>query len=207
MTHQLKFILVTELALVLNFSGLTIKEGDSEKNDKKIKEEKKGKKLTPIQNQNFTVRPVFDWNKQYEKTLQYIKEHEGFAEGKAYICPGGHRTVGYGHIIRKGENFTQVTKAQADSILRADFNEALRVLDANITLEGSKRLSMAHFVFAKGIGSFNKSTLKKKILKSEPIDDEITKWCYYTNAKGKKIKSQHALNIRNWELEMYNFRG
>jgi len=207
MTLQMKFILVTELALALNFSGITISEGEKEKNDKKVKEEKKGKKLSHIQNQNFTIRPVFDWDKQYEKALQYIKEHEGFANGKAYICPGGHKTVGYGHIILKNEDFTQITKTQADSILRVDFNKALRVLDANITLSGSKRLSMAHFVFTKGIGTFNKSTLKKKILKSEPIDNEITKWCYYTNAKGEKIKSQHALTIRNWELEMYNFRG
>ena len=201
MTLQLKFILVTELALVLNFSGIAVNEGDKEKNDKKAK------KLSRLQNQDFTIRPIFNWNKQYEKTLQYIKKHEGFANGKTYICPGGHKTIGYGHIVLENENFSQITEQQADSVLRADFNKAIRVLDANVKLDGPKRLAMAHFVFTKGIGSFNRSTMKKKILKKEPIDDEITKWCYYTNPKGEKIKSQHALNIRNWELDMYNFRG
>lgn len=215
MTLQLKFILVTELALALNFSGITVNGSDKEKEDgkgKNIKEakdgkEKKGKKIIPIRNQQFKIRPVFNWDKEYEKTLLYIKDHEGFAKGKAYTCPGGHRTIGYGHIILKNEHFTEISKQQADSILRVDFNKALYALDANIKLKGSKRLAMAHFVFAKGIGSFNRSTLKKKILNNEPIDNEIKKWCYYTNSKGEKIKSQHAFNIRTWELNMYNFRG
>jgi len=207
MTLQLKFILVTELALALNFSGISVSGNDKEKDDKKVKEEKKGKKLVPIRNQQFKIRPVFNWNKEYEKTLQYIKDHEGFANGKAYTCPGGHRTIGYGHIILENEHFTEITEQQADSILRVDFNKSLRALDANIKLDGSKRLAMAHFVFAKGIGSFNRSTLKKKILSNERIDNEIKKWCYYTNAKGEKVKSQHAYNIRSWELSMYNFRG
>ncbi|MEN8120433.1 MAG: lysozyme [Bacteroidota bacterium] len=204
MTLNLKFILITELALVLNFTGFVIKK-DVKVNDEK--EEKKGKKLTPIQNKEFSIRPVFDWNKQYEKTLEYIKDHEGFADGTAYICPGGHKTIGYGHIILGNEDFSQITEQQADSILRADFNKAIRVLDANIKLDGSKKLAIAHFVYAKGIGSFNRSTLKKKILKNESIDTEITKWCYYTNSKGEKVKSQHALNIRKWELDLYNFKG
>ncbi|RLD61542.1 MAG: hypothetical protein DRI95_14120 [Bacteroidetes bacterium] len=204
MTLNLKFILITELALLLNFSGLVILD-DVKDNDKK--KEKKGKKLTPIQNPEFSIRPVFDWHKQYEKTLEYIKDHEGFAGGNVYVCPGGHNTIGYGHIILENENFSQITKQQADSLLRADFNKAIRVLNANIELDGPKRLAMAHFVFAKGIGSFNRSTLKKKILNNEPIDAEITKWCYYTNSKGEKVKSKHALNIRKWELDLYNFRG
>ena len=204
MTLNLKFILITELALVLNFSDLGIKHEIKFNSEKK---ENTGKKLTPVQNQEFYIRPVFDWHKQYEKTLEFIKDHEGFAGGNVYICPGGHKTIGYGHIILENEDFSQISKQQADSILRADFNKAIRVLDANIKLDGSKKLAMAHFVFAKGIGSFNRSTLKKKILRNKPIDNEITKWCYYTNSKGEKIKSQHALNIRKWELDLYNFRG
>ena len=204
MSLNLKFILITELALALNFSGLVVI-NDVKVNDKK--QEKKGKKLSPIQYREFSIRPVFDWHKQYEKTLEYIKDHEGFAGGTAYVCPGGHKTIGYGHILLENENLSQISKQQADSILRADFNKAIRVLDANIELDGPKRLAIAHFVFAKGIGSFNRSTLKKRILNNEPIDNEITKWCYYTNSKGEKVKSQHALNIRNWELELYNFRG
>jgi len=203
MTLNLKFILITELALLLNFSGLLT--GDKDKTNDT--DEKKAKKLTRIHKQEFSIRPVFNWNEQYERTLEYIKDHEGFAGGSAYICPGGYKTIGYGHIILKNENFTQINRQQADSILRADFNKAIRALDANILLDGPKRLAMAHFVFTKGIGSFVRSTLKKKISKNEPINEEITKWCYYTNSKGEKVKSQHALNMIKWELRMYNFKG
>ncbi|OQY05608.1 MAG: hypothetical protein B6I20_00780 [Bacteroidetes bacterium 4572_117] len=204
MVLGLKFILLTKLTLAIGFSDLAINNehiiNDGEK-------EKKGKKMTKIKNQEFAIRPVFDWDKQYEKALSFIKDHEGFARGKVYVCPGGHKTIGYGHVILKNETFSQITEQQADSLLRVDFNKAIKVLDANIALEGSKRLSMSHFVYAKGIGSFVRSNLRKKIIKNEPIDAEILKWCYYTNSKGEKVKSQYALNIRKWELNLYNFKG
>ncbi len=205
MTLNLKLILVTELALALNFTGLAIKGGDKIKESEK--KDKKAKKLSTPEIQKFTIRPVFDWDKQYERTLEFIKDHEGFAHGQAYMCPGGYKTIGYGHIILENEKLSQITEQQADSILRIDFNKAIHSLDTYIELSGSKRLAMAHFVFTKGIGSFNRSTLKKKILKKESINDELIKWCYYTNSKGEKVKSQHALNIRNWELDLYNFRS
>jgi len=77
MTLNLKFILITELALLLNFSGLLT--GDKDKTNDT--DEKKAKKLTRIHKQEFSIRPVFNWNEQYERTLEYIKDHEGFAGG------------------------------------------------------------------------------------------------------------------------------
>lgn len=204
MKQSLHFILVTELVVLLNMSGITLPARNNE--DKKDPDEKKEKKLITVDHSRIKIRKVFNWDEEYEKTIEFIKKHEGFADGKVYVCAGGYRTIGYGHKLLPGENFTQITKEEADSLLRADFNKALRALDRNVKLEGAQRLAMAHFVFAKGIGSFNRSTLKKRILNNQPIDDEIVRWCYYTNAKGEKVKSDYLLKIRKWELEMYNFR-
>ncbi len=206
MKQSLHFILVTELVVLLNMSGVNIPGANNDdKKDPDEKKEAKEKKLIPVDHSRIKIRKVFDWDREYEKTIEFIKKHEGFANGKVYVCAGGYKTIGYGHKLLPGENFTQITEAQADSLLRVDFNKALAALDRNIKLEGSQRLAMAHFVFAKGIGSFNRSTLKKKILNNEPIDDEITKWCYYTNKNGEKVKSDYLLKIRKWELEMYKF--
>ena len=204
MKQSLHFILVTELVVFLNMSGINISAGNSD--EKKDPDEKREKKLITVDHTRIKIRKVFNWDEEYEKTIEFIKKHEGFAGGKAYVCAGGYKTIGYGHKLLPGENFTQITEKQADSILRADFDKALHALDRNIKLEGAQRLAMAHFVFAKGIGSFNRSTLKKKILSNQPINDEILKWCYYTNSKGEKVKSDYLLRIRKWELEMYNFR-
>ena len=36
--------------------------------------------------------------------LALIKRFEGFAPG-IYVCPGGWPTIGYGHVVRDGEQY------------------------------------------------------------------------------------------------------
>lgn len=148
---------------------------------------------------------ILNWNFNYEATIQYIKEHEGFNKGYAYYCVAGYQTIGYGHLIQEGESFPyRLTKKQADNLLREDFNKALELVEKNTELTGTKKLAIAHFVFTKGIGSFLNSSLKKCIDNNLPVDEELLKWCYYTKPDGTKIRSDYAYKIRLWELEMYN---
>jgi lysozyme len=199
MKFNLKFILFAKLILIIPvsiiFIGNTTVDQESEL---------RGTKLRKLEYDEIFSNPLTEWNKNYEKTIKAIKKHEGFAGGKPYVCPGGYTTIGYGHVIKEGESFTELTEKQADSLLRVDFNKALRSVELSVNIKGSKKLAIAHFVFARGIGTFNKSELREMVLKGEPIDDEIVKWCYYTNTSGERVKSQHALNIRKWELRMYN---
>lgn len=199
MEFNFKFILFTKLFLILNLGIIGFTNVGSLNENNRLK----GKKLSELNEDNLTTNPLTEWNINYEKTIQYIKEHEGFAGGKPYICPGGYQTIGYGHVILENENFTQLSLAQADSLLRVDFNKAMAAVERTIEINGSKKLAIAHFVFTRGIGTFIKSPLKQMIENGEDIDDEIVKWCYYTNVKGERVRSQHALNIRNWELKLY----
>lgn len=199
MEFNFKFILFTKLFLILNLGIIGFTGVGNLNDDNRLK----GKKLSELNEDNLTKNPLTEWNINYEKTIQYIKEHEGFAGGKPYICPGGYKTIGYGHVILENENFTQLSRAQADSLLRVDFNKAMTAVERTIDINGSKKIAIAHFVFTRGIGTFIKSPLKKMIENGEDIDDEIVKWCYYTNVKGERVKSQHALNIRKWELKLY----
>jgi len=146
------------------------------------------------------------WEINYEQTIQYIKEHEGFNKGRAYRCAAGYTTIGHGHVVKKGEVFpSRMTLEQANQLVRRDFDKALELVEMYTPeLEGGQKLAIAHFVFAKGIGNYLRSTLKKKVENNEPIDDEIIKWCYYKNTKGENIRSEYSYKIRLWELEMYN---
>lgn len=200
MEFNFKFILITKLLVIVNLGiwGLIDDEAFE------AEEEKKGKKVSKLNYENFEINPLNNWHTNYERAIEYIKEHEGFAGGKPYICPGGYLTVGYGHVVLEGENFTQLTKAQADSLLRVDFNKAIDLVERTVELKGHRKLAIAHFVFTRGIGTFIKSPLKKLVEEGKPIDEEIVKWCYYRNIKGESIKSQHALNIRKWERDLYN---
>jgi lysozyme len=198
MEFNFKFILFTKLLLIVNLGIFGFFGTDNNS------EEAKGKKLSELNLDELTTDPLTEWNINYERTIEYIKEHEGFAGGKPYICPGGYRTIGYGHIILEHENFTQLSEYQADSLLRADFDKALYLVEKTVEVKGSKKLAIAHFVFTRGIGTFIKSPLKAMVENNEDISEEIVKWCYYRNIKGERVRSQHAYNIRKWEAKMYN---
>ncbi|NJO92944.1 MAG: lysozyme, partial [Chloroflexia bacterium] len=195
MEFNFKFILFTKLLLIVNLGifGFLANNNTSE--------EAQGKKLSELNLNELAADPLTEWNINYERTIEYIKEHEGFAGGMPYICPGGYKTIGYGHVILEHENFEQLSENQADSLLRIDFNKALDLVEKNIDVKGSKKLAIAHFVFTRGIGTFIKSPLKAMVENNEDISEEIVKWCYYRNIKGERVRSQHAYNIRKWEAK------
>lgn len=144
------------------------------------------------------------WNRYYNETIEYIKKHEGFNNGMQYICAAGQPTIGYGHVILEHETFNEpISKKTADSLLRVDFNKALKSVERNTNLTGLQKLAIAHFVFSVGTGNFYRSELKKRINNNEPIDNHLLEWAYYTR-NGKKFHSRHALKIRQWELKLYN---
>jgi lysozyme len=199
MKFNSKFVLLPGLVLILFIGFHLIFETIFNKET-----ELKGRELRKLDYYEIFSNDLAEWNKNYERTLRAIKKHEGFAGGKPYLCPAGYYTIGYGHVIKEGEVFSEITERQADSLLRVDFNKALMAVESSVKLDGTKKLAIAHFVFTRGIGTFNRSELRQKILNGEVIDDEILKYSYYTNRNGQRVKSQHAFNIRKWELKMYN---
>jgi lysozyme len=142
----------------------------------------------------------------YEKTISFIKKHEGFAGGRPYYCAAGHLTIGYGHVIKAGENFGgKITKKQADRLLRKDFNKCLKLAEKHTeNLSYNQLLAVSHFIYANGIGRYLRSTLKTKIDSGESPDEEFLKWCNYHTKEGKLTKSRYCLNIRQWEVNMFN---
>ncbi len=147
----------------------------------------------------------YQFEKGYEEAIEFIKDHEGFAGGKAYYDAAGIKTIGYGHVIKKGEHFPErITQKQAENLLRKDFDKAVRAAERETDVKGYKKIVVAHFIYAKGIGNFLKSTFRKKVLKDEPVDEELKKWCYYRNSKGVPVRSEYIYKIRLWEIEMYN---
>ena len=145
--------------------------------------------------------------KNYEAAIDFIKLHEGFANGRAYRCVSGKLTIGYGHVIQAGESFPeQISERFADSLLRADFKVSFATADKLYpAIKGSRKIVLAHFVFSKGIGSLLKSGFRKQIDAGGSVDEELAKWCYYTDCKtGRKIYSKVAANIQKWETDMWH---
>ncbi len=147
----------------------------------------------------------YQFEKGYEEAIEFIKNHEGFAGGKAYYDAAGIKTIGYGHVIKPGEHFPErITKKEAENLLRKDFDKAVRAAERETDVKGYKKIVIAHFIYAKGIGNFLKSNFRKKVLTGQPVDDELKKWCYYRNQDGVPVRSEYIYKIRLWEIEMYN---
>lgn len=140
-------------------------------------------------------------NRLFELVIEEIKKAESL-KLNLYKCPAGQNTIGYGHMLRKSEGFTSITKQQAEQLLIQDFYEVYNYLDKSLSYP--KRLAIAKFCFNIGIGKYNKSKLKKYVDNKQPIDNIIVQYCYYKK-NGKYVQSSWLLKQRKFELNIYNY--
>ena len=147
----------------------------------------------------------YQFERGYEEAIEFIKKHEGYANGQIYYDAAGHRTIGYGHKIKSGEEFPEkISKQEAENLLKKDFDKAIWYAEKETNLKGYKKIAIAHFIYARGIGNFLRSNLRKKIVTGEPIKEELMRWIYYRSVSGELVESEYIKKIRLWEVGMYN---
>lgn len=138
--------------------------------------------------------------KTSDNGIEFIKKHEGLRL-KAYLCPSGKPTIGYGHT--KGVKLGDViTEEEAEQLLREDLivveNEINR---HNLNLNQNQFDALVSFVYNVGIGNFRSSTLLKKI-KANPNDESIAnefkRWVY---SNGKRLPG--LVKRREEEAKLY----
>ena len=136
-----------------------------------------------------------------DKGLALIKRFEGFEE-RAYLCPAGVWTIGYGHTegVRKDD---RITEEQAERFLDADIARAEEAVKRLVKSELSQNQfdALVCFVFNVGEGAFAESTLLK-LLNADPDDpriiDEFMRWVH---ADGKRLPG--LINRREDEARLY----
>ena len=90
-----------------------------------------------------------------------VAKHEGL-ELEVYLDTKGIPTIGIGHRILPGEDFTGgITEAQAYELFRADAAEAIEAINqlVKVPLTQNQFDALVDFVFNIGQGHFAKSTL------------------------------------------------
>lgn len=132
-----------------------------------------------------------------DKGVEFIKSFEGF-EPELYNDAAGHATIGYGHLLHKG-NITDADKKKypngisiedATTLLKSDIEDvAESAIDSQVTVEltQSEFDATASFIFNVGGGNFKSSTLKKKINSGKATSAEITKEFNKWNKAGGKV--------------------
>lgn len=108
-----------------------------------------------------------------DKALKQIAEWEGF-RAKPYDDGKGFMTIGYGHLIKKGEAFTSLTKTQALELFRKDVAEFVGYCNYYIKTRAKPTSqaafdSLCSFCFNAGPGKLKKSDWYKAFIAG---DDE-----------------------------------
>jgi len=136
-----------------------------------------------------------------EILIKLIKDSEG-CKLKAYKCPAGIWTIGYGQTkgIKEGMTWTQ-NQADEDLVKTAleVLNRAIKYSPILATANMEKQAAIADFIYNLGIGNYAKSTLKKKVDAGDWLaaSSEIKKW---DKAAGKILKGLTVRRAKEAEL-------
>jgi lysozyme len=135
-----------------------------------------------------------------EILIEALKGFEG-CRLRAYKCPAGVWTIGYGHTkgVKEGQ---VITSAQAESLLRGD----LRVYESGVEQLGVPLTqcqfdALVDFAYNLGLDALRRSTLLTKIrlgASEAEIRKEFMRW---VNAGGKRLPG--LVRRREWEANRF----
>ena len=113
---------------------------------------------------------------------------EGFS-AEPYLCPAGFWTVGFGHLVRPDEDYSEMTKDDALELLRLDLFDASQAVNRliYIDLEQHQFDALVSFTFNLGGGALQRSTLRRCVNRGDhqKAADQFLRWVY---AKGRKLR-------------------
>ena len=137
------------------------------------------------------------------KGIALIKEFEGLRL-KAYQCPGGVWTIGYGHTAGVKPGMV-ITKAQAEEYLKADLIAFERYLNGlGLALNQNQFDALVSFIYNVGTGNFSSSTLLRKVRvtpQDNSIMDEFLRWVY---SKGRVLPGLQRRRLAEMKLYFSN---
>jgi lysozyme len=99
-----------------------------------------------------------------ERGLELLKEFEG-----CELCPypdiEGNPTIGYGHLIKKGEHFNIISPEEAEELLVKDLQATVKGITPllKVKVNENQFSALVCFAFNLGIDALANSTLLKKL--------------------------------------------
>jgi GH24 family phage-related lysozyme (muramidase) len=139
--------------------------------------------------------------------LALVKEFEGLRT-KAYKCPAGVWTIGYGHTSAAGDPDVvpgmAISKDEAEEILRRDmvqYEEGVKKL-VKVELTQGQFDALVDFAYNAGVGALAKSTLLKKV-NAEKFDEVPAEFMKWTRGGGRELPGL----VRRRRAEVKLWRG
>lgn len=141
--------------------------------------------------------------------LAVIKEFEGWRP-RAYICPAGHWTIGYGHTAMAGPPSVkagdEISLEEGHAILKRDVAkfaaEVLRLVKVPLTQGQFDALVSFHF----NTGALASSTLLKRVnaRRFEDVPAQLMRWTRAKDPKtGRRVELQGLVRRRRAEAALW----
>lgn len=136
-----------------------------------------------------------------KKAIALIKQYEGL-KLSLYEDAGGKATIGYGHLVRPGEDFSQaIEESRAEQLLIEDATAAEAAVNQLIgrPLRQGEFDALTSFVFNVGAEQFRLSTLRRKVQEGEDLAAarEFLRWIY---ADGVALKGLFRRRLAEAQL-------
>ncbi len=143
-----------------------------------------------------------------QSAIDTIKQFEGLRL-KAYRCPAGLPTIGYGHLLSRDKNadlsqWPDIDQAEADRLLAIDAAKSAASVARLITapLTDNQRAALIDFVFNLGGGNLQASTLRKVINRGEyeAAPEQFMKWVHCGPVKVSGLVKRRQIDCQLWGL-------
>jgi GH24 family phage-related lysozyme (muramidase) len=129
--------------------------------------------------------------------LQALAQREGFSATPYWDHKG--YSIGYGHLIKSGENLTNVTRDQAAQLLMQDVGWAEQAVANNVTVPLSQNQfdALVSFAFNVGAGAFASSTLVKQLNAGDynAPSEQLPRWNKASGVINGALVSRRASEI------------
>jgi lysozyme len=146
-------------------------------------------------------------------TQDFIKKEEGLRL-VAYICPGGVKTVGWGHAIEPHDGLKVgdvITEDIALQFLESDLVKTYQSLFrlVHVPLTDGQQTALVSFIFNLGAGRFQASTLRQKLNRQEydAAAQEFERWVYARDPGRGLVKLNGLASRRRREQMLFQGEG
>ncbi len=121
--------------------------------------------------------------KSSANAIDLIKKFEGFC-ATPYFCPAAKLSIGYGHVVIKGEKFPPlgITREEGEALLKQDVIIAELAIERLVVYELSQNQfdALVSFIYNVGVKAFEKSKLLRILNSGEELlaAAEFSRWVY-----------------------------